>query len=60
MAENKWVVMLTRYRMENRLSMRNIAKKVYCQPATIWRWEKGFSDPNQYHTWHIKKLLGYL
>lgn len=47
-------------RLSQRLSMREAAPLLDAQVATLWRWEKGLAIPNQFHTYKIRKWLGYL
>ena len=45
------------YRLENRLSQEQLAKKLRVAFATVNRWFNGRFRPNEIHRYHIEKLL---
>ena len=49
---------LEKFRLENKLSQKNLAKKLGVTFATVNRWFNGKNKPNKIQTYHIKKLLG--
>jgi len=58
MAENDILVKeLASYRLENKLSQEKLARTLGVSFATVNRWLKGHSRPNQIQTFQIKKLL---
>ena len=48
---------LEKFRLENKLSQKNLAKKLGVTFATVNRWFNGKNKPNKIQTYHIKKLL---
>lgn len=48
---------LEKYRLENKLSQKNLAKKLGVTFATVSRWFNKRNKPNKIQTYHIKKLL---
>ena len=48
---------LEKYRLENKLSQKNLAKKLGVTFATVNRWFNKRNKPNKIQTYHIKKLL---
>ena len=48
---------LEKYRLENKLSQKNLAKKLGVTFATVNRWFNKRNKPNQIQTYHIIKLL---
>jgi len=48
---------LEKFRLENKLSQKNLAKKLGVTFATVNRWFNGKNKPNKILTYHIKKLL---
>jgi transcriptional regulator with XRE-family HTH domain len=48
---------LEKYRLENRLSQKKLAKKLCISFATVNRWFNKRHQPNKIQTYHIKKLL---
>ena len=48
---------LEKYRLENKLSQKNLAKKLGISFATVNRWLNERNKPNKIQTYHIKKLL---
>lgn len=45
------------YRLENRLSQEELAKRLGVAFSTVNRWFNGRSQPNQIQSYHIQKLL---
>ena len=45
------------YRLENKISQRELAKKFGVSYNTVNRWFMGRNKPNKIQTYHIKKLL---
>lgn len=45
------------YRLENRISERELAKTLRVSYNTVNRWFNGRCKPNKIQTYHIKKLL---
>lgn len=45
------------YRLENKISQQELAKKLGVAFATINRWLNGKTKPNKIQEYHIKKLL---
>ena len=48
---------LEKFRLENKLSQKNLAIKLGVTFATVNRWFNGRNTPNKIQTYHIKKLL---
>lgn len=48
---------LEKYRLENKLSQKKLAKKLGVSFATVNRWFNKRNKPNKIQTYHIKKLL---
>lgn len=48
---------LEKYRLENKLSQKNLAIKLGVTFATVSRWFNKRNKPNKIQTYHIKKLL---
>ena len=48
---------LEKFRLENKLSQKKLAKKLGVTFATVNRWFNGKNKPNKIQTYHIKKLL---
>ena len=48
---------LEKFRLENKLSQKNLAKKLGVTFATVSRWFNSRNKPNKIQTYHIKKLL---
>jgi len=51
---------LEKYRLENKLSQKKLAKKLGVSFATVNRWFNERNKPNKIQTYHIKKLLDTL
>ena len=45
------------YRLENRISQQELAKKLDVSFATVNRWLNSKTKPNKIQEYHIKKLL---
>ena len=45
------------YRLENRISQQELAKKLGVSFATVNRWLNGKTKPNKIQEYHIKKLI---
>ena len=45
------------YRLENKISQEELAKKLGVAFSTVNRWLNGKTKPNRIQTYHIKKLL---
>ena len=45
------------YRLENRISQKQLADKLNVAFSTVNRWFKGKTIPNKIQQYHIKKLL---
>ena len=45
------------YRLENRISQKQLADKLHVAFSTVNRWFNGWTIPNKIQTYHIKKLL---
>ncbi len=45
------------YRLENRISQQELAKKLDVSFATVNRWLNGKTKPNKIQEYHIKKLI---
>ena len=45
------------YRLENRVSQKQLADKLNVHFSTVNRWFKGRTIPNKIQQYHIKKLL---
>ena len=50
---------LEQYRLENKISQKELAKRLDVTFPTINQWLNGKTSPNKIHTYHIKKLLKY-
>ncbi len=48
---------LEEYRLENRITEKELAKKLRVSYNTVSRWFTGRFKPNKIDTYHIKKLL---
>lgn len=48
---------LEKYRLENKLSQKNLAKKLGVSFATVNRWFNKRNQPNKIQQYHIKKLI---
>lgn len=48
---------LETYRLENKISQQEIAKKLDVAFSTVNRWLNGKSIPNKIQSYHIEKLL---
>ncbi len=48
---------LETYRLENKISQEELAKKLGVAFSTVNRWLNGKSKPNKIQTYHIEKLL---
>lgn len=48
---------LEKFRLENKLSQKNLAKKLGVSFATVNRWFNDRNKPNKIQTYHINKLL---
>lgn len=45
------------YRLENRITQQELAKKLKVAFCTVNRWFNGKTEPNKMQTYHIQKLL---
>ena len=45
------------YRLENRISQKQLADKLHVAFSTVNRWFKGKTKPNKIQRYHIKKLF---
>ena len=54
---NELIEKLDNYRLENRISQKQLADKLNVHFTTVNRWFNGISKPNKIQTYHIKKLL---
>ena len=45
------------YRLENRISQKQLADKLHVAFSTVNRWFNGKTIPNKIQQYHIKKLL---
>jgi hypothetical protein len=54
------VVEMTHKRMTERIPLRKICLEIKAQYATVWRWETKGTEPNSFHTYQLRKWLGYL
>ena len=48
---------LDHYRLENRISQKQLADMLHVHFTTVNRWFNGISKPNKIQSYHIKKLL---
>ena len=48
---------LEKYRLENRISQQELAKKLCVSFATVNRWLNGRTKPNKIQEYHIKKII---
>lgn len=48
---------LETYRLENKITQQELAKKLGVAFATVNRWLNGKSKPNKIQSYHIEKLL---
>jgi transcriptional regulator with XRE-family HTH domain len=46
------------YRLENKISQQELAKRLEVAFSTVNRWLNGKAKPNKIQSYHIKKLLG--
>ena len=49
---------LDNYRLENRISQKQLADLLHVHFSTVNRWFNGKTIPNKIQRYHIKKLLG--
>ena len=49
---------LETFRLENRISQEDLAKRLNVSFATVNRWLNGKTHPNKIQRYHIQKLLG--
>ena len=54
---NELVEKLDNYRLENRVSQKQLADKLHVHFSTVNRWFNGKTKPNKIQRYHIKKLL---
>ena len=54
---DKLIVKLETYRLENKISQEQLAKKFGVAFSTVNRWLNGKSKPNKIQSYHIRKLL---
>lgn len=54
---NKLVEKLDNYRLENRVSQKQLADTLHVHFSTVNRWFKGKTKPNKIQRYHIKKLF---
>jgi len=52
------IKMLEEYRLENKLTQKQLAEKLDVEFSAVSRWLNGHNKPNKIQTYHIKKLLG--
>ncbi len=57
---NDLIKKLEIYRLENRISQKQIANKLNVAFSTVNRWFNGKTIPNKIQQYHIKKLLDNL
>ncbi len=48
---------LEEYRLENRITQKQLAEKLDVAFVTVSRWLNGHTEPNKIQAFHIKKLL---
>ena len=48
------------YRLENRISQKQLADRLKVTFSTVNRWFNGKTKPNKIQRYHIKKILGEL
>lgn len=48
---------LETFRLENRISQQELAKKLCVSFSTVNRWLNGKSEPNKIQSYHIEKLI---
>jgi len=54
---DKLIKKLESYRLENKITQEELAKKLGVAFSTVNRWLNGKSKPNKIQQYHIKKLL---
>ena len=54
---NELIEKLDHYRLENRISQKQLADMLHVHFTTVNRWFNGISIPNKIQRYHIKKLL---
>lgn len=54
---NQLVKDLEKYRLENKISQKELADELGVAFSTVNRWFNGKSIPNKIQTYHIKKLI---
>ena len=54
---NELIEKLDNYRLENRISQKQLADKLNVHFTTVNRWFNGKTIPNKIQRYHIKKLL---
>ncbi len=54
---NELIEKLEIYRLENRVSQKQLADMLHVHFSTVNRWFNGISKPNKIQRYHIKKLF---
>ena len=54
---NELIEKLDNYRLENRISQKQLADMLHVHFSTVNRWFNRISKPNKIQSYHIKKLL---
>jgi transcriptional regulator with XRE-family HTH domain len=54
---NDLIKKLEAYRLKNKISQENLAKKLGVAFSTVNRWLNGKSEPNKIQNYHIKELI---
>ena len=54
---NELIKKLDNYRLENRISQKQLADKLHVHFSTVNRWFNGKTIPNKIQIYHIQKLL---
>ena len=54
---NELIKKLDHYRLENRISQKQLADMLHVHFSTVNRWFNGKTTPNKIQQYHIKKLL---
>jgi transcriptional regulator with XRE-family HTH domain len=50
---------LEEFRLENKISQEELARRLGVAFSTVNRWFNGHSQPNKIQTYHLKKLLNH-
>lgn len=55
--KNNLISQLETYRLENKITLQELAKLLEVNYTTLYRWFSGKTKPNKIQTYHIEKFL---